>query len=827
MVQEIRTKKYAIVDLEATSAGVDAQIIQVGIVLVQDGHILQTYETDVNPHEKLTSHIKQLTGITDSQLAKAPDFSQVAREIYELLKDAVFVAHNVKFDANLLAESLFLEGFELRTPRVDTVELSQVFFPTLDRYNLGYLAEELELNLTAAHTAIADAMATAQLFLKIQEKILSLPQVTLAKINQYADHLVYESSQVITELLPYAPAILDENLERIMDLVLRKPTYYAKARHLAKEFEHNLALLGLENRPQQAEFANLVSEHLTDTQVNFIQGQAGIGKTYGYLLPILAKNPQKKVVIATPTKILQDQMLQTEARQLGKVFHINCHSLKGYENYIKLDRFWATLEREDDNRLVNRYKMLVLVWLTETETGDLDEIKQKNGYASYFDELRHDGQNLKTSLFRDVDFWQRSYDLAQVSQVIITNQAYLLTRIVDDKSFLEDAILIVDEAQKMPSQLENFSRRRARLTSLVSDVEVLYRQSPDLLTRRILENISFHLEQLADLVGKSGRQAQIDRSILQLRQDLQEVGSHHLPRLAEVLAPQFDDFWLTQESTEEKRIRFLNAASLNFLFFKDLIPASTKVFCISATLTISRRVNLAQLLGYTEEDVTFDQMPQSKQEHQKVWILSDIPELQELTPQRYVNHIAQEVIRLSRLGRPSLVLFNANQTLQAVSTLLNENGINHLAQHGHGTAANIRKRFERGESKILLGSGAFWEGVDFINHDQMLVLVTRLPFDNPQDKFVQKINRYLRESGRRPFEDYHLPLTILKLKQAIGRTSRKPLQSSAIVLLDNRVLTKKYGKAFRDMLETVCEVEAIRTKDVVQGIQEHFKIEGK
>ena len=174
MTQEKR--KYAVVDLEATSASSNAKIIQVGIVLIENGQIVKTYETDVNPHEKLDPHIRQLTGLTDKRLRKAPDFSQVAREIYELIEDAIFVAHNVKFDANLLAEALFWEGFELVTPRVDTVELAQVFFPTFEKYNLGILCEQLDIPLKHAHTALADASATATLFLKIQEKIQKLPK---------------------------------------------------------------------------------------------------------------------------------------------------------------------------------------------------------------------------------------------------------------------------------------------------------------------------------------------------------------------------------------------------------------------------------------------------------------------------------------------------------------------------------------------------------------------------------------------------------------------------------------------------------------------------
>ena len=198
-MMENTPRKYAIVDLEATGAHASASIIQIGIVIVQDNQIVNTYQTDINPHQKLSEHIIHLTGITDAQLGKAPDFSQVAKDIYELIADCTFVAHNVKFDANLLAEQLFLEGFELRTPRVDTVELAQVFYPTFEKYSLTDLSKLLDLELSDAHTAIADAMATAQLFLKLKKKIASLPKETLEKILSLADNLLFETRLVIVE----------------------------------------------------------------------------------------------------------------------------------------------------------------------------------------------------------------------------------------------------------------------------------------------------------------------------------------------------------------------------------------------------------------------------------------------------------------------------------------------------------------------------------------------------------------------------------------------------------------------------------------------------
>ena len=68
---QVNSQKYAVVDLEATGAHAMAEIIQVGIVIIENDQIVKTYQTDVNPHEALTEHIIHLTGITDEQLAKA------------------------------------------------------------------------------------------------------------------------------------------------------------------------------------------------------------------------------------------------------------------------------------------------------------------------------------------------------------------------------------------------------------------------------------------------------------------------------------------------------------------------------------------------------------------------------------------------------------------------------------------------------------------------------------------------------------------------------------------------------------------------------------
>ena len=437
-----RNDRYVVVDLEATSTGSKAKIIQVGIVVIENGEIIDQYATDVNPHEPLDSHIKELTGLTDQRLAAAPEFSQVAGKIFELVKDGIFVAHNVQFDANLLAEFLFFEGYELRTPRVDTVELAQVLYPQFEKYNLGILCQELGIELEHAHTALSDAQATAELLLYMRQKLFELPKGLLESLLNLADNLLYESYLVIEEVYQQQSLLSSPDLMELHGLFLRKESKALVPRKLSKDFAKNISLLGLEERPQQLEFAEKVEHLLEEHQTSFIQAQTGLGKTYGYLLPALNLESQAGILVSVPTKILQNQIMQEEGQHLKEVFHLEIHSLKGPQNYLKLDAFHQVLHRPESNRLFTRFKMQLLIWLTETETGDLDEIGQLYRYQHFLPELVHDGKFSKKSLFATEDFWKRGQEKAKTSRVLLTNHAYLVTRLEDNPEFVDNRLVI-------------------------------------------------------------------------------------------------------------------------------------------------------------------------------------------------------------------------------------------------------------------------------------------------------------------------------------------------------------------------------------------------
>lgn len=810
-------RKYAIVDLEATSAGSNAKIIQVGIVIVEDGVITRSYETDVNPHERLDEHIKQLTGLTDARLRKAPEFAQVAKEIFELIEDAIFVAHNVKFDANLLAEALFWEGFELTTPRIDTVELSQIFYPTLERYNLGALASELGIELHHAHSALADAMATAQLLLKLREKIANLPRGLIENFLSMADCLIYESRLLIEDALEDSSLFLPSHLFEVHGLYLRKSQQFLESYHLSEQFELNMQLLGMEAYPEQSEFVTYIEESLHQPLPSFIEAPTGIGKTYAYLLTLLAKT-SKRILVSVPTKILQDQMMKKEGKAIQDLFQIPFHSLKSPKDYIQLDKFYETLQSDSDNRMIRRFKMQLLVWLTMTETGELSEIGQLYRHSHFVSEICHDGQLSKRSLFYQEDFWRRGQEKVKTSRVILTNHAYLLTRLEDDKSLLQEAVLVVDEAQKLFFALEQFSQREEILQSLLMSLQHAIEEEKDLLQRRLLESIQFELNACSKEVQQGKTAVLSDQTVAKIRQDVSELKNDSLENLRELFSERYQTFWIDKEVFDSHQILYLRAGVEDLLSFREFVPEEVPVLFVSATIAISKKVNLPSLLGYQEQQIY--QVPTQLKQHQVMLLPIDFPDVVSLSSSEYAIEISRLVEELLPLRKPIFLLFTSKELLLETSAALK---FPHLAQYRNGDPANIKRRFDRGESSILLGTGSFWEGVDFSQQREVIQIITRLPFDNPKDYMVQKVNSQLRQEGKNPFYDYSLPVAILRLKQAIGRTSRFQEQESVVLLLDQRVVTKRYGKQILDGLKQVLPLQKTLRSQLVDQARHFFR----
>lgn len=804
--------RYVVVDLEATSTGSKAKIIQVGIVVIEDGNIVDQYTTDVNPHEPLDFHIKELTGLTDHRLAQAPDFSQVAKKIFDLVEDGIFVAHNVQFDANLLAENLFLEGYELRTPRVDTVELAQVFFPKFEKYSLSVLCHELEIPLKDAHTALSDAQATAELLLLLREKMSQLPKGLLEALLGMADALLYESYLVIEEVYQNQSSIETSNFDQVQGIYFKKTEPNLEPRKLSQDFSKNISLLDLDIRGDQETFAKEVDRLLEEESVSLIQAPTGIGKTYGYLLPALSKIKERQIVLSVPTKILQNQIMEEEGKRLQEVFHTDIHSLKGPQNYLKLDAFYQSLQEKDENRLFSRFKMQLLVWLTETDTGDLDEIGQLYRYQHFLSNLRHDGNLSAKSLFASEDFWKRSQEKAKVCNIILTNHAYLVTRLEDDPDFVSNRLLIIDEIQKILLALENLLQQTYNIQYILELVDKALLEEQTRVQQRLLESIRFECLCLMEQFQSGKSKNYILDSLSNLEQHFSELEVEGFADLIRYFTSD-RDYWLQISENSQKKVEISSTKS-GRIHLSSLLPSSCQLLGVSATLEISKRVSLPALLGYPQAKLI--KITASKKQEQEVVLIKDFPLVTETSLEVYANEVVDLLLDVQSFEKPILVLFTAKDLLLTVSNKL---PINHLAQYKNGDVHQLKKRFEKVEQQILLGAASFWEGVDFSTHPFVIQVIPRLPFQNPQDPLTKKINQELSQEGKNPFYDYQLPMAIIRLKQAMGRSVRREGQGSLTLILDNRVVGKRYGKQIANSLAEESNVKAISKSEINETIR--------
>ncbi len=161
-------KKYAIIDIETTGgAAAREKITEIAIVLHDGTKVIETFETLINPERSIPIYITQMTGISDTMVARAPKFYEIAKKIVTMTEGAVFVAHNVRFDYGFVQEEFRRLGYTYTRQQLCTVKLSRQAFPGLRSYSLGNLIEHFGIKTKDRHRAMADTMATVEIFEKI------------------------------------------------------------------------------------------------------------------------------------------------------------------------------------------------------------------------------------------------------------------------------------------------------------------------------------------------------------------------------------------------------------------------------------------------------------------------------------------------------------------------------------------------------------------------------------------------------------------------------------------------------------------------------------
>jgi DNA polymerase-3 subunit epsilon len=165
--------RFAVVDVETTGQAQwnGSRIIEIAIVEVHGGTIVDEYQTLVNPAQGIPGIIVGLTGITPHMVAQAPYFEHVADEIERRLRGRVFVAHNATFDWSFVSSELLRASGDVPSmPRLCTVRMCRRLVPGLRHRNLDVVSRHFGIEIHDRHRAYGDALATARVLLRLLDE---------------------------------------------------------------------------------------------------------------------------------------------------------------------------------------------------------------------------------------------------------------------------------------------------------------------------------------------------------------------------------------------------------------------------------------------------------------------------------------------------------------------------------------------------------------------------------------------------------------------------------------------------------------------------------
>ncbi len=179
---------FVVVDIEATGAKMPPnRIIELGAYRISGGRIVDELLTLVNPEISIPRFVMSLTGISNEMVKQAPLFAEVAPRWLEFVKDAVLIAHNAPFDTNFLNHEIsrVYPGHRMFNPHLCTVTLSRSAVPGLANYRLDTVADHFSIPIFDRHRAGSDALATAEVFLRILDRLDEQGVQDLAAVRRF------------------------------------------------------------------------------------------------------------------------------------------------------------------------------------------------------------------------------------------------------------------------------------------------------------------------------------------------------------------------------------------------------------------------------------------------------------------------------------------------------------------------------------------------------------------------------------------------------------------------------------------------------------------
>ena len=600
-------------------------------------------------------------------------------------------------------------------------------------------------------------------------------------------------------------------------------------------------------RPEQQEMADEIAEAIKARQHLVCEAATGTGKTFAYLVPGLLSGA--KVIVATGTKALQDQLIRDDypvlREALGGAAQVAV--LKGRANYLCHHRLNLVaahgLPRKADHRALESIQR----WATVTTSGDISEVGTVEETHSLWGQVTSTVDNC---LGGQCPHYSKCYVLkarkrASEADLIVVNHHVLFADLVlREQGFGEllphaDAI-IVDEAHQLPELASEFfgtSLSTHQLRLFTQDTFDAYRaaagDTPEFAEhlnqlQQIIDSVcSFLPEHLSSTLGADqGRVAvqelaepepvqqvlaELGHALHQVKTDLGLLAERSVElaqccERAEMLQKRLEAIRIpVQHETVtwiEWRAQGLawhsSPLEVDQLFRERLNAQPAGWIFVSATLRVAEQFSFfTERLGLDDVstrawDSPFDYGKQA---------LCYVPEgLPDPRSPAYTDALMEAILPvLKQTKGRAFLLFTSFRALTAAHNYLKACAVkprfNFLVQ-GEKPRSELLRLFRCTPRAVLLGTSSFWQGVDVRGDALKCVVIDKLPFDPPNDPVLKARIDYLQAMGREPFTEYQVPKAVIALRQGVGRLIRDPSDRGVLVIGDPRLLRRGYGKTF-------------------------------
>jgi len=611
-------------------------------------------------------------------------------------------------------------------------------------------------------------------------------------------------------------------------------------------------------RPVQQEMADHIEKVLQWQTVLVAESGTGTGKTYAYLIPAICS--EKKVLISTGTKHLQDQLYNKDLPLVVDILGASPSKalLKGRSNYLCLHRLQGHANQSVE--VAKRYPKdlhAINKWAATTRYGDISEVGDVSDESPIWSKVTSTPDNCLGSKcdYYDKCHVNRARRNALDADIVIVNHHLFFA----DLALREDGfgqllpgfeVVIFDEAHQLPhtaplfmgwslsshqflelcrdskiaeakekSNVSNLATAIAEMEIAVAKLRLAFGEAP--------RKISF--VQLTEQQGVAKQLTEFEKSCSLLVEALESAavageeltqcwqrGSIFLERINMLVSRDYEDQVQWMETTHHGFIFHTTPLQVGDQFRRHIDSQNRAWIFTSATLAVGDNFShFQQQMGLQDAECVKWVSPFNYADQALLFLPSGLPPPSATSFVRKVVDVAIPVIEASR-GR-TFMLFTSHRALQEAASLLAGKIAYPLLVQGAAPRLELLEHFKELKNAVLLGTSSFWEGVDVQGQALTTVIIDKLPFAMPDDPVLRAKLASVEADGLNPFMQYQVPEAVIALKQGVGRLIRDVDDYGVLAICDPRLTTKGYGKVFINSLPPMKKTQVL--EDVLLFLQ--------